>query len=169
MKMVKIAAGVAMTLASGALFAQGNCASPIAIQSDNNNNAWGTSGTTCGRDNDFPTFPGFIPSEGPDVVHSFVADNPNAVITLQADATFTPAMVLLDACTGTAGIVDVAVVDPATPGQALSMNVAGLTNGNTYYLVVSHHPDALAANRCGGWTGTITGQLPVELQSFSVE
>lgn len=170
MNYTRMLIAMAAILGSGAAFAQ-TCASPIEIQSNNNNGAYAAAGaTTCGGPNDFPTFPGGIPSDGPDIVHRFVAQDADATITLQAAADYVPAIVVLDACTQTANFIgDPAVVDPPTPGQALSLQVSGLTNGNTYYVIVTHHPDAAPANQCGTYTGDIDGQLPVELQSFSVD
>lgn len=170
MKVARVAVGLFAMFGAGTLFAQ-TCASPIQIQSNNKNGAWAPiNATTCGGSNDFPTFPGGIPSNGPDMVHSFVAQGANATITLDAADNFTPAIVVLDACTQTANFVGApAVVDPPTPGQALSLPVSGLTDGSTYFVIITHHPDAPEANQCGGFTGTITGQLPVEVQSFTVE
>ena len=119
-----------------------------------------------GAENALPTFPGDIASPQPDIVHSFVAEGANATITLNtAGSPLIPGLLILDACSDTANIMQ---SDSGAAGDELSVAATGLTDGETYYVVVTTAPGA-AADNCGAFTGTITGQLPVELQNFSVE
>lgn len=166
-----IAAVIAGCLVSSAAFAN-TCASPIIISSNNSTGTFAAPGVNscdAGVD-DFPTFPGGVPSPGPDVVHSFVADGANATITVEPAADFAAAILLLSSCNNaSANILGQGYTDDPTPGAPISMSVGGLTDGQTYYVVLTHHPFADPANRCGTYTGDINGQLPVELQEFSVD
>lgn len=169
MKVAKIALA-AMALGGAQLAFAQTCASPIEIQSDNNNGLYAPAGSTTvgGPQDDFPNFPGGIPSPGPDIVHRFVAQDAAATITLQATDTLAPVLLLLDSCdANSANLLQIG--ESSTPGSSVSITTTGLTNGATYYVVVTHHPDAPPANQAGAYTGTIVGQLPVELQSFSVD
>lgn len=165
----KLTLGIAIALVSQVAFAQ-TCAAPIEIQSDNNNGLYASpASTTCdGPVDDFPNFPGGIPSPGPDVVHSFTAEGASATITLDATDTLAPVLLLLDSCDAN-GANLLGIAESNVAGGEVSLPVGGLTDGQQYWVIVTHHPDAPPANQCGSYAGTITGQLPVELQTFSVE
>lgn len=169
MTIAKIAAALVLSLGVNAAYGQ-TCASPIQIQSNNNNGAFAPPGaTTCGGPtDDFPNFPGGIPSPGPDIVHSFVAQDANATITLDSTGDLAPVLLLLSACDANgADLLEIA--ESATPGASVQFTVGGLNDGQTYFVVVTHHPDAPPANQCGTYSGSIVNQLPVELQTFSVD
>ena len=165
--MIKSTIVAVAMLASTSALAQ-TCASPIAIQSDNANGAYAPAGaTTCGAENTFPVFPGGISSPQPDIVYDFTAQGANATITL--DATGSPligGLAILDACNDTANIYGNASATAA--GQSIQVSASGLTDGGHYYLVVTSAPGS-ADDNCGAFAGSITGTLPVSLQSFSVE
>lgn len=164
--MIKLAVIAASLLASSVALAQ-TCAAPIAIQSDNNNGAYAPGGaTTCGAANAIGVLPGGIASPQPDIIHSFVAQGANATITLNtAGGALEPGLVIMDGCDDTANLL--AVADGAA-GSEVNVSATGLTDGQTYFLVVTGRPGSPDDN-CGPYTGTITGTLPVTVQTFDVE
>ena len=153
-------------LAAGSVFAQ-TCASPIEVTSNNSNGAFAAPGaTTCGAGNNIDPFPGGAASPQQEIVYSFVANNADATISIDSSGgALQPGLVVMNACNETAEIV--AVADSAAPGP-IQAQVSGLTNGATYYVVVTSRIGAPDDN-CGPFTGTIAGELPVSLQNFSVE
>ena len=118
--------------------------------------------------NAFPAFPGGIASPQNDIVYSFVADSANATITVNNNGSaLLPGIVLMNPCDPVGGnIVDAG----SNAGGVATLNASGLTDGTTYYVVVTTDPGAGAdAANCGTFDYTVVGQLPVELQSFSVD
>lgn len=140
------------------------CAQPLAIHSHES----GLAGDTCGATNAFPSYPGGIPSPQNDVVYSFVAQDANATIAVQGSGTLTaPGWVVLAPCDAVNGNI---VASGSNAGGTASGTVSGLTNGTTYYVAVTTDPGAGQPNdNCGTFTVDVTGILPVELQSFSVQ
>jgi hypothetical protein len=103
---------------------------------------------------------GGTPSPQNDVVYSFVAEGANATITMGGAGT--GAVFLLPSPCGV-GTDPIALGAPGVP-----MAVNGLTDGQTYYVVATSDPGSPGAT-CGPYTLDVTGTLPVELQSFTVE
>lgn len=147
---------------SASAFAQ-TCAAPLQARSDSS-----ISGDTCAGTNAFPSFPGGIPSPQNDIVYSFVAQSANANITVQGSAGLAaPGWVVLAPCDAVNG--NIVASGSNNGGTATGAALSGLTDGTTYYLVVTTDPGAGQPNTaCGTFTGTIAGKLPVQLQSFSV-
>ena len=144
---------------SSAVFAQ-SCAAPLPIYSD------GTTDPvdTCTANNEIPGFGGLGGGQHNDVVYSFVAQDANATISATSD--FESAVYLLDTCDAANG--NVLPMQAITNPPGGSFNVGTLTNGQTYYIVVTGSP---VQNNpvCGTISVTVQNTLPVELQSFSVD
>lgn len=155
--MKKLAFGLTM-LAFGVsnAFAQ-TCASPLQIFSDSS-----VTGDTCTASNSLPGYGG-ISSPQNEIVYSFVAQGASASIGLaETGAAFGGTVVLMPSpCSSSTDII--AAGDFSTP-----MAVSGLTDGSTYFVIVTADPGG-PAGACGAFTATVTGTLPVELQSFSVD
>lgn len=165
MRKALLVASIALggVMASGSVFAQ-TCASPLPIQS----NTSALPGDTCAAGNPFPSFPGGIPSGHNDVVYSFVAQGANATINVQGQGTLTaPGWVVLAPCDAVNGNI---VASGSNAGGSASGVVNGLTDGTTYYLVVTTDPGAGQPDtNCGAYTVTVNGTLPVSVKSFSVD
>lgn len=157
MKKAAIAVGVlGLVMSASAALAQ-TCADAPEIFSNSS-----FSGDTCAASNSLPGY-GVIPSPQSELVYHFVADSANATISLaETGAAFGATMFLMPSPCGSS-------TDPIAFGDFNApMTVSGLTDGATYYVIVTADPGGPAAS-CGAFTGTINGQLPVELQSFSVD
>jgi hypothetical protein len=155
--MKKFALGLTvLALGMGNAFAQ-TCAAPLAINSNSD-----VSGDTCTASNTLPGYGG-ISSPQSEIVYSFVAEGADAVISLAETGTpFGGTVVLMPSpCSSSTDII--AAGDFSTP-----MAVNGLTDGATYYVIVTADPGGPSA-ACGAFTLNVNGTLPVELQSFSVD
>lgn len=150
-----------------AAFAQ-DCSGAVEVFSDNAGGHYAPAGaTTCGAPNVFAEFPGGIASPQGDVLYKFTAQDANAQITLStAGSALIPGILVLDACSETSA--NIVARKTGNAGDTLTMPVAGLTNGHTYYMVVTSKPGSPDDN-CGPFGGAISGSLPVTVQSFSVE
>ena len=143
---------------SAQAFAQ-TCASPLPITSGGTPN--GTrSGDLCTATNTLPGYGG-IPSAQNEVIYSFVAQSANATISLAANTYGATVVLMPSPCSSSTDII--AAGNAATP-----MAVNTLTNGATYYVIVTADPSG-PPNACGPYTATVAGTLPVSLQGFSVE
>lgn len=154
MKRVLLASAM---LAFGAnAFAQ-TCAAPLPI---NSNSA--VSGDTCAATNDLPGY-GVVGSPQTEIIYSFVADSANATISVAHTGTAFGATIFLMPSPCSLATDPIAFGDFTTP-----MEVNGLTDGQTYYVIVTADPGG-PADACGAFTLDVNGTLPVELQSFDVE
>lgn len=166
MKKVALSA-LALSMAfAGQVMAQ-TCASPLAIGSDqtyapgpNQNPALAQD--LCTASNSLPNYGGIASSQR-DIVYSFVAQGANATVTVEhTGAAFGATIVLMpDPCASSTDIIGAG--DFANP-----MTVNGLTDGATYYIVATADPGG-PVDACGTFGINVTGPLPVELQSFSVD
>lgn len=134
------------------------CAEAIQIFSDSS-----VSGDTCGSVNGIGAL-GPLPSPHNDLIYFFVADGASATISMPA-ASYDYGVFLTSGCAGTTPAPTQAATGPAAGG---SFPVGGLTDGNTYYVIVSGNP-SVDTPSCGTFDMNIDGQLPVELQSFSID
>jgi hypothetical protein len=154
-----LALGVVCSLfAAGNVVAQ-DCATPIAIHSDEQNVA----GDTCGAGNPLPTYGG-TGSPQNEMIYSFVAQGADATISIEGTGGFAgtvPAAFLFPACSAATDPIAFGV--PGTP-----MGVSGLTDGQTYYVAVTADPGG-ANDGCGAFDVDVDGTLPVTLTGFSVE
>lgn len=144
---------------SAQAFAQ-TCATPLPITSGGT--PTGTrSGDLCTATNSLPTYGG-ISSPQKEVVYSFVAQSANATISYVANG-YTGVMYLMPSPCSLS-------TDPIALGTSVGtpLPVAGLTNGATYYVIVTANPGG-PADACGTYTATVAGTLPVSLQGFSVD
>jgi len=154
---------VCATLLASSAFAQ-DCASPLPISSEGGPNDH-VAGDLCSATNTLPTLGG-TPSPGPDIIYSFVAQGANATLTFTQGSEGTwngqlAGIYLMPACTQ--------ATDPTNFGFAgTPMVVNGLTDGQTYYIVVNADSTA-PAGTCGTFEVDVTGTLPVGLASFTVE
>lgn len=147
----------------GAAMAQpgSSCADAIQIFSDST-----VSGDTCASANPIGGFGG-LPSPHNDVIYYFDAQDAGATITVSA-ADFNYAAFLTSDCAGNTSAPTQGSNGPAV-GGAFPVNEAdGVADGSRWYITVSSNPTTPAAT-CGTYTLDVLGQLPVQLQSFSVE
>lgn len=159
--MNKIALGVSLlALSAGSVFAQ-TCATPLPITSGGTPNGT-VSGNTCTATNSLPGYGG-VPSPQNEIVYSFVAQSANASIALAQTGTAFGATMFLMPSPCSSSTDPTAFGDFTTP-----MAVNGLTNGQTYYVIITADPGGPASG-CGPFTATVTGPLPVALQEFSVD
>lgn len=133
------------------------CASPLPIRSNTSYpNPTSTTATTCGGQAGLNLGGTIYPH--PSIVYSFVAQSANATLTLTGTDR---EMSLVNNCAN----APIAIGFVGGP-----MVVNGLTNGTTYYVVVSTDPSIPTPPiQCGAYTLTVAGTLPVSLQDFSVE
>jgi len=149
--------GAALAVTAGAVSAQ-DCATPLPIHF----NQTGMTGDTCAAGNPLPTYGG-TGSPQNEVVYSFVAFDANATVAIAATGGYagtTAALFLLPACTP--------ATDPiqfGAPGADMPIN--GLTNGSTYFVIVTADPGGPNAG-CGQYTLSAIG-TPVSLQGFSID
>ncbi len=96
-------------------------------------------------------------------MYSFVAQGANATVTIDhVGAAFGATVVLMPSpCASATDIIGAG--DFANP-----MVVDGLTDGATYYIIATADPGG-PVDACGTFGINVTGTLPVELQSFSVD
>jgi hypothetical protein len=141
-----------------------DCATPLPITSQGG--AHGVvNGNLCTATNSLPTYGGTSSPQN-EIVYSFVAQGAAATIGLAQGAEGTwsgqSAGIFLMPSPCSSSTDPTALGFPGTP-----MTVGGLTDGSTYYVIVTADPGAPAAT-CGTFTATVTGTLPVTLQSFTV-
>jgi hypothetical protein len=148
---------------SGAAFAQPgmSCDEAVTILSNSTVN-----GDTCNGGAANNPIGGFgpLPSPHNDYIYSFVAEGADATINVPA-ASYDYGVFLTTNCAGTTAAPMQAVTGPGVGG---SFPVSGLQDGTTYYIIVSGNP-SVDTPACGTYTIDVDGQLPVELQNFSVE
>ncbi len=158
--MMLVVAGLA-AMFGGQVAAQ-TCANPLPIVS----NATRT-GDTCTATNSLPSYGGTTSAQT-EVIYSFVAGPTPPTygdLTITATGGFagtTAAVFLLPACTASTDPIAFGI-----PGTPLSVSGAGLTAGQTYYVVVTADPGDDATG-CGQFSVS-SGYLPVSLQKFSVD
>jgi len=147
---------------SGTVLAQ-TCASPLPITSQGG--AHGVvSGDTCTATNSLPAY-GSTGSPQNEIIYSFVAQGANATISIAQTGGFSgsSASVFLMPSPCSSSTDAISLGAPGSP-----MPVSGLTNGATYYVIVTADPGG-PNNGCGQFTASVTGTLPVELKKFSVD
>lgn len=145
---------------SGQTVAQ-TCATPLPLYSPPAQGPY--TGDTCTAANSLATYGG-TGSPQTEIVYSFVAQNANATLSLAAIGGFagtTASMLMLPVCAANADPIAFGV--PGTP-----MTVSGLTNGQSYFVVVTADPGGPALG-CGQYSLSVNGIVPVALQAFSVE
>lgn len=158
---MKRALFASIALVFGANAMAQTCASPLPITSEGGEHAV-VSGDLCTASNSLPTYGG-TGSPQKEIVYSFVAEGANATIEIaETGAPFGVGMFLMPSpCAASTDVMQLGF-----PGHPMVVN--GLTDGQTYYVIVTADPGG-PADACGTFTATVTGTLPVELQSFSVD
>jgi hypothetical protein len=121
-------------------------------------------GDTCMATNSLASYGG-TPSPQNEIIYSFVAQNANSMLYIAPTGGFagTTVGVFLMPSPCSSSTDPIAVGAPGFP-----MSVASLTNGNTYYVIVTADPAGTALG-CGQYSLTVQGPLPVELSRFSVD
>ena len=157
MNKLSLLAGALMCSFAGAATAN-TCANPIQVFSNST-----FSGDTCTAPNSLPSYGGTV-SPQTEIVHFFTAQDADAELTINLQ--------------GLPGGVVYLMPDPCAPatdpiqfgfdGQPLVIAPNTLTNGQNYYLIVTADPGG-QADACGAFEVIVDGQLPVELQNFSVD
>ncbi|MBX3726318.1 MAG: hypothetical protein KF823_10400 [Xanthomonadales bacterium] len=143
-----------IALAFGANAMANTCAAPLPI-------AGGTiNGDTCTAPNSLPSYGGTV-SPQREVVYSFVAQDANGSVAISGPIPDGAVFLMPSPCSSS--------TDPIAFGFAgTPMAVTGLTNGQTYYVIVTTDPGG-PNDACGAYTLNVTPQLPVELQSFTID
>jgi len=107
---------------------------------------------------------GGLPSPGNDKIYKFTAQGASGDVQI-SNATYDFGVFLVPSCNGgTTGSPIQAATGPATTG---SFPVDGLTDGQTYYIIVSGNPSVNAP--LSGSLTISTPTLPVTLQNFSID
>lgn len=147
--------GLTIAGASGMALAQ-TCAAPIAIHSNET-----VTGDLCSAQNSLPTYGG-ITSPQKEIVYSFVAQGANATINYAANGYTGVAYLMPSPCAP--------ATDPIALGTSVGTDMAvnGLTDGQTYYLIITANPGG-PEDACGTFTAAVNGTLPVTLKGFTVE
>lgn len=143
-----------IALAFGANAMANTCANPLPI-------AGGViSGDTCTAPNSLPGYGGTA-SPQREVIYSFVAQDANGSIAISGPIPDGAVFLMPSPCSSS--------TDPINFGFAgTPMAVSGLVNGQTYYVIVTTDPGG-PPDACGAYTLNVTPQLPVELQSFTID
>lgn len=145
-----------IALAFGANAMANTCANPLPIAGGVFN------GDTCTAPNSLPAY-GNTTSPQREVVYSFVAQDANGSIAISGAIPDGAVFLMPSPCSSS--------TDPIAFGFAgTPMSVAGLglVNGQTYYVIVTTDPGG-PNDACGAYTLNVTPQLPVELQSFTID
>lgn len=137
-----------------------SCAEAIQIQSNST-----VSGDTCASANPIGGYGG-LPSPHNDVIYYFDAQDAAANINVTA-ANYNYAVFLTSDCAGNTSAPIQGSNGPGV-GGTFPVNEAEVADGARWYITVSGNPTT-PAGTCGTYTLEVDGQLPVELQNFSVE
>jgi hypothetical protein len=131
-------------------------------------------GTTCDNTNTITNYTGTcnlpFPYGGENAIYTITLAAGNNV-AFSADLTGSTgdlALFLISTCGNGASCVDNSedLIGPAAGPEAIA--AAAYTPG-TYFLYVDSYYDAGTAGSCGTYTLSVTGSLPVELMSFSID
>lgn len=144
------------------------CATAPAVTTTPFNDSGSTVGATNNNNNLSAGCSDYTTTAGPDHVYSFVAGvGASLTFTLStSSSSYDPSIYLLSACdAGTTNCVTGS--DSGLAGVTESFSASGLTLGATYYFYVDSFYSTAAGS--GPYTVDITGVVPVELGSFSVE
>lgn len=141
--------------ASAAADPTNSCSNPLPITSNSV-----VTGNLCLFNNTLPLY-GAVSSPQRDAIYSFVANNASATITIAPNTWGATVVLMPTPCSLSTDII--AFGDASFP-----MVVTGLTNGQTYYVIMTADPGG-PGDACGQYQMTVTGILPVELESFSVD
>jgi hypothetical protein len=164
MKNALLSLAGACALAVSFQVAAQDCATPLPITSDTGPHAV-VNGDLCTATNSLPTYGGTASPQN-EIVYSFTAQGANATIALTQGAEGTwsgqSAGIFLMPSPCSSSTDPIALGFPGT-----DMAVNGLTDGSQYFVIVTADPGSAAAT-CGTFTATVTGTLPVTLQSFTV-
>jgi hypothetical protein len=154
--MNKIALGVSLlALSAGSVFAQ-TCATPLPIAAGN------VAGDTCTAPNSLPSYGGTVSPQN-EIVYSFVAQGANGTIDITGAIPGGAVFLMPSPCSSSTDPIDFGFT-----GVPLTLADAGLTNGQTYYVIVTTDPGG-PNTACGAFNLAVTPTLPVELQNFSVD
>ncbi len=135
------------------------------------------SGTTCGATNDLNIYGGTcaaalpFPYPGPDVIYAFATTAGNNV-TISASLTGSTgdlALFVIDTTCATAANCNHQSQDAIGVGAGPeNIAAASYSDGNHYIYVDSYYAAPNPAN-CGTYTLNVSGNLPIALDSFSIE
>jgi len=126
-------------------------------------------GNTCGAADEFgQACSGSVFAAGPSNIHQLNVGNANNfTVSVTPSGGYDVFIAVIGPGCGPAAPC-VADADDAGPDAAETVTVTGATPG-TYYLLVDSTAAAAGPLGCGPYTVSVTGTLPVELQSFSVD
>lgn len=135
------------------------------------------SGTTCGATNDLTNYGGTcatalpFPYPGPDVIYAFATTAGNNV-TISASLTGSTgdlALFVIDTTCATAANCNHQSQDAIGVGAGPENIAAASYSVGNHYIYVDSYYGAPAAGNCGTYTLNVTGNLPVELDQFSID
>jgi len=133
------------------------------------------SGTTCGATNDLTNYGGVcgtnlpFPYPGPDVIYAFTttAGNSVAISASLTGSTGDLALFVLNSCGVAASCVQNSQ-DAIGPGAGPETIAAASYGVGTHYIYVDSYYGTGSAS-CGTYTLSVTGNLPIDLESFSID
>ena len=150
-------AGAIAFVVAGSVSAQ-TCADPIILHSNET-----VSGNTCDASNVVPNMgPGFDNAQN-DIVYAYVGDGANATIHINTPSNTDGVAYLLTGCNDFSNPIAFAYA-----GLDMEVNSSNSPDGATRYIVVTSDGTS-APTTCGAFDLEVTGTLPVELSSFSVD
>jgi hypothetical protein len=153
------ALAISALAAPGLAFADGGT-SCAAAQEIFSNQAY--SGDTSTSTSFIGTFSG-VPSPGPDLAFKFTAHNPSGAIAVTVTGGWNAGGVITATCAGTAG----PPIQAATGTASFNVPLAGLTEGQTYFFIMTGNP-ADNSGPSGAFNFT-DGTSPVSLKDFSID
>jgi hypothetical protein len=133
------------------------------------------SGTTCGATNDITTYGGVcgtnlpFPYPGPDVIYAFTttAGNSVAISASLTGSTGDLAVFVLDSCGVGSSCVQNSQ-DAIGAGAGPELIAAASYGVGTHYLYIESYYGTGSIS-CGTYTLSVTGNLPIDLESFSID
>ncbi len=135
------------------------------------------SGTTCGFTNDLTNYGGTcgtalpFPYPGPDVIYAFstTAGNSVAISASLTGSTGDLALFVIDTTCATAANCNHQSQDAIGVGVGPENIAAASYSVGDHYIYVDSYYGAPSPASCGTYTLNVTGNLPVELDQFSID
>ncbi len=135
------------------------------------------SGTTCGATNDLTNYGGVCGTDlpfsygGEDVIYAFTttAGNNVAISASLTGSTGDLALFVIDTTCATAANCNHHSQDAVGVGAGPELIAAASYSDGDHYIYVDSYYGAGTAGSCGTYTLSVTGNLPIELDQFSID